>query len=536
MLKVLLKKQLMEINQFYFRNKKTGQRKSKVNTVLSIGLFVILFAFLGFAFYGLSMTLGQAFLVTDGVGEMEWLYFAIMGLMAFFLSIVGSVFQTYSSLYQAKDNDLLLSMPIKPINILFSRMMGVVLTGLLYSSLVWIPAALYYAIAKPGFPFLLPLLQLPAIVFFSSTVTCFLGWLIALISSRLKKKSFVTVIFSLLFFSAYMLLANRFNGIVQSIIANSSQIAITIKTWFFPMYLLGIGAAGNVWGLLGFWGISVGLLSLCIFIMSVSFMKIVTTNQGTNSSKRKVGKNRQRSIEGALLHREWKRFTSSATYMLNTGCGVIFMILLAAVVLIKQKELVLFLQMADKMLPGIQRFFPVALLVIMMFMISTNPVSAPSISLEGKTLPMIRSLPVSTQSVFVAKRRLHFFFNLPAMLITLILVGIALRLPIHILLMAMIPSACYIWFFADLGIVLNLKHVNLNWTNETVPVKQGVSVTLSMFGGWAIAIVIGVGAFFSINLIPSWLYMLLITILLFIFILIEEKWLAHKGKKLFEQL
>lgn len=61
---------------------------------------------------------------------MDWLYFALMGLLAILLGSFGSVFNTYSGLYLAKDNDLLLSMPI-PVNaIMGARLLSVYLLGL----------------------------------------------------------------------------------------------------------------------------------------------------------------------------------------------------------------------------------------------------------------------------------------------------------------------------------------------------------------------------------------------------------------------
>ena len=63
---------------------------------------------------------------------MDWLYFTLMGLMAIFLGAFGSVFNTYSSLYIAKDNDFLLSMPIPVKIIMGSRLMSVYLIGLMY--------------------------------------------------------------------------------------------------------------------------------------------------------------------------------------------------------------------------------------------------------------------------------------------------------------------------------------------------------------------------------------------------------------------
>ena len=60
---------------------------------------------------------------------MGWLYFALMGLMAMFLGAFGSVFNTYSSLYLAKDNDLLLSLPIPVRIIMASRLVSGVPDG-----------------------------------------------------------------------------------------------------------------------------------------------------------------------------------------------------------------------------------------------------------------------------------------------------------------------------------------------------------------------------------------------------------------------
>ena len=75
---------------------------------------------------------------------MDWLFFAIMGLMALAMGVFGSVFNTYAGLYQGKDNDMLLSMPIPPAYILLSRMVGVYAMAMLYSGMVYLPAAIVY--------------------------------------------------------------------------------------------------------------------------------------------------------------------------------------------------------------------------------------------------------------------------------------------------------------------------------------------------------------------------------------------------------
>jgi len=143
MVKILLKKQLTEIFRAYFYDAKKNKARSKAAIMGYIVLFVILMVgILGGMFTFLSVSLCGAL---TAVG-FDWLYFAIMGLLAIFLGAFGSVFNTYSGLYLAKDNDLLLSMPIPVGTIMISRLLGVYLMGLMYSGVVIIPAAAVYLI------------------------------------------------------------------------------------------------------------------------------------------------------------------------------------------------------------------------------------------------------------------------------------------------------------------------------------------------------------------------------------------------------
>ena len=66
--------------------------------------FVVMVVVLGGMFTFLSFSLCGG-LTMAGMG---WLYFLLMGMIAIVLGAFGSVFNTYSGLYLAKDNDLLL--------------------------------------------------------------------------------------------------------------------------------------------------------------------------------------------------------------------------------------------------------------------------------------------------------------------------------------------------------------------------------------------------------------------------------------------
>ena len=128
MLRILFKKQMLELNQNFFQDKKKGTSRSKVSAFAFIALYIILIIFLGGIFFNVGIGLCGP-LVQAGLG---WLYFVIMGLIAVALGVFGSVFNTFASLYQAKDNDLLLSMPIPVSAILTVRLSGVYVMGLVF--------------------------------------------------------------------------------------------------------------------------------------------------------------------------------------------------------------------------------------------------------------------------------------------------------------------------------------------------------------------------------------------------------------------
>lgn len=146
MLKSLLKKQLMEVNTWLLQNKKTGKRRSNINIAMLIVAYTVLFLCLGMIFFGTGYMLCEP-LVFAGLG---WLYFSIMGLMAVMLGVFGSVFNTYATLYKAKDNELLLSMPIPPSRILAARLFGVWMWSLIYEAIVFVPALIVYWLIMIG--------------------------------------------------------------------------------------------------------------------------------------------------------------------------------------------------------------------------------------------------------------------------------------------------------------------------------------------------------------------------------------------------
>lgn len=238
MLSALLKKQLQEIFRSYFYNAKQGKARSCASTVGYFAFFAVLMVgVLGGMFTYLAHSLCAPF----AAAGMEWLYFTIMAMVAIVLGAFGSVFNTYSSLYLAKDNDLLLSMPIPVRTILLSRLLSVYLMGLLYSGVVLLPAMIVYWVTVSAAPAALAggLLLFALVTIFVLTLSCALGWVVAKISLKLKHRSITVVLTSLLFLGAYYFVYFKAQSFLSELVTNAAYYGAQIRGKAYPLYLIG---------------------------------------------------------------------------------------------------------------------------------------------------------------------------------------------------------------------------------------------------------------------------------------------------------
>lgn len=534
MLKALLKKQFMELNTFYFMDKKTGKARSKSKVILFIGLYVLLFALLGIVFFFLAAQIADA-MVAAGL---DWLFFAFAGMASILMGTFGSVFNTYAGLYHGKDNELLLSMPIPPSKILMTRLIGVYAMGLMYEALVFIPAMIAYWVVAPVtlLSVVCPILVMLLIGFFILTLTCALGWVVAVISSKLKNKSFVTVLLSLTFLTLYYTFFSKISEYIQTMLSQLDKVSDVVRTKLFPFYHMGLACTGKPVSVLITAAIVLVLFVLTCLVLSRSFVKIATTNRSGKKKTYKVQTMKSASVRRALLHRERRRFTSSPTYMLNCGLGLVLVPAFAIFLVVKVVSSRSGIAELMDMLSEYSVMVPVALAAIVCMGMSIVDITAPSVSLEGKSLWIAQTLPVTMWDVLKAKLDFHILLSVLPGVLCVSLAGWAFSLDIGTILLMLALTLAFIVLIACVGLTLNLLRPNLTWTNETVPVKQGMSVGITLFGGWAVSIVLGGGYYFLFRVMAPWLYLLLAAVVLGVIDLLLARWLKTRGADILKNL
>jgi len=529
MLKALLKKQLRESLSFLVRGRKQGKRPSKALLIAYGVLFAYVIGVFGFLFYMMGDALCPALCFLG----LDWLYFAIMGTLAVLLGVAGSVFFTYAQLYQAGDNELLLAMPIRPAKILFARMLALYIQVFGFEALVLLPAQAVYmqngAGAAAVAMFVPVMLLLPL---FTLAISCALGYLVALLCSRIHNKTLLAVLGMALFMGGYFYIVVRAEQLFKMLLQNSAAVAKVVKTVMYPVYQASRAMTGNIAGLMVFALISVGVFAAVYGILAKSFWRIVATRRGGAQKKYREKTLRSGSVHAALLKKELRRFTTCTVYLLNCGLGSLFMIAGGIFVLIKGASVLPML----KLIPGVGNMLLPASCAIVAMLAGMNMVSAPSVSLEGKNIWILQSMPVNAWYALRAKIELHMIVSLAPALFCAAAVCAVLKASAAQTIAVLIFETLYVCFVAVFGLAVNLKLPNLHWSSETVPVKQGMSIAVSMLGGIGTVFALA-GLWYAVrNLLDVTAFLLLAGFVLGIACAALLAWIRRRGAKIFANL
>lgn len=496
MLKRLIKKQMAEIFRSYFYDAKKNKARSKASTAAYIIFFILLMAgLLGGIFTLFSLLLCES-LASAGFG---WLYFTIMGLLSIMLGTFGSVFNTYSGLYLAKDNDLMLSLPIPASALMASRLVTVYLMGLMYSATLIVPAAVVYWVkVSAALPAVLGGLVLVLLIsVFVLVLSCALGWVVAKISLKLKNKSLITALISLLFVGGYYFFYFRANVIIQDILINAGTYGAAIQGYAYPLYLLGQVGVGNGFACLIVSTVITALLWLMWTVLSRSFLKIVASGGKTEHRTYKETRAKQKSITAALLGREFLHFTGNPTYMLNCGLSVLLFPLCGGLLLWKGERILTALEMMVGGHAGSVSVILCTVLCCLVFMTETTP---PSVSLEGKSLWLLQSLPVTPWQVLKAKMWMQFLLSWIPCVICMACMAVVYPMSTPAMSAAVLLVLSCAGLSALFGLFLGLKMPTLSWTSEIVPIKQSGAVMITLLGGMVYTALLAAGYL----LLPGW--------------------------------
>ncbi len=487
MFKTLLKINVQSLFLSMFSNSKGKEKKAKKKTPLMYALIGLLAAYVVVCLIGsvavMFSPLAEAFGALPGL---EWLYFALAGILVFMLTFVGSVFSTQNLIFKAKDNELLLSMPVPTHYILASRVASLFVLDLFYAAVMAIPMIGVY-IYHHGFS--LPLLAfyiigILLIVVFSAAVTAFCGWAIALISTKFKNTNLIQIVLSVGFFVAYMFFAMNMQEYLEKLLKNGETVAAAIKKAMPLFYWFGKACVNSELSSIALLAVTaiVPFILGCLLI-SKSFIRIATTKKSANKKKYVAKELSASSAKVALLKKEFARFFSMPMYILNSATGGLMLVLFAVVMTVKGDEMGL--DMLFIASPEAANLMPLIIAAVIGFCSAMCNPAASSISLEGSKINVLRSMPVNSDDFYFAKYAVNFTVGFVPMTAAFVFIAISFKLEALTLIALYASAVSFLAVTSFINLTANLLMPKFSWQNEMVVIKQSGSVLVAMLTGLA---------------------------------------------------
>ena len=531
MLKILLKKQLAGLMAGIVTNRRTGKRRSKgaligylvlllfcgLMTMVSIAAMLYLFAQMLLqgdpqiltgsgqsGEEGAILTFSQILknaesysVFTGNIGKyplIDWaggIYFIIVGVFTAAIGLIGGMFSTYSILYCAKDNETLLAMPFKPSDILLSRMLSVYLLLLMYTLIVFIPGIVIFFIFV-GFSILVLLKALAMYLMFTLlmlAISCLLGWLLEIVAAKLGGKKAVTVISIIVAMGVYLLFNLGRMKLMEALTGDLFGFDEKVKTFGYPLYAYAHGSVNDTVSFLLFCVIALACAALTCFLLSRSFISLITSKK---SFKKKVYVEkaaRTRSVFTALFRRDLRLYLTNPMYLMNTALLSLLLAVAAVVLLFNYNQLHYFNAWASE--SSGEYLFPLLALPLVGLSASMITISSASISIEGKTLWLLQSFPVAGNQVLGSKMLLHMLFaGIPSLMMA-VCMSIAFGFPVAAGIVISVSSVLFNLFVCGVGLTLEARNPKLDWVDESMAVKQNMNTLFSFLAGGGLALAMG---------------------------------------------
>jgi len=378
-------------------------------------------------------------------------------------------------------------MPIKPMEILLSRLLAMMTLEVASSLVIALPAISVWAYKGFATPFgiIAFCIGFALMPFLSTAVALLLAWLLSGVSSKLRHKNLISIGLSLAFLLAYFYGVNRMQSYFGELILRGVEIAAAFRRAMPPLYAFGVAIAdGNLAQALFFalWA----LLPFCaaVFLLSLTYQKILTRSQSQASVKYKGGAQRESGVTFALVTKELARVFSSPTVVLNCSLGSIFALGGAAYAVVQRAQILAGFAQLSQLYSGITA--PGVAAAALLCAGTMNNLSASLLSLEGQNLWIAKSIPVRAQTILLSKVYAHLTLtSLPVLLASLIVSAVLASSIADLIALILIPQP-FLVFLALTGLIVNLVFPKLDWLNEAQVVKQSLPAGLSLLGAMAI--------------------------------------------------
>ena len=521
---------LMALYNLSLIRRRTGRREGRGVLYGVAAVVVFLTGYWGFVSWQLSQQLRPL--------GYEWVVLTVAMLVMPTMVLALGFYSFNSLLFESADTDQLFAYPLSKLTVIAGKISGLIVQNWLVTFVFWAPAVAVYAyVTHPGplfYPFaLITWLIIPGIPLF---VLGLISYIVGLLASGPRLRRLLSVGLTL------ALLVGVGFGIKAAVVrltatADLSGDLFSLLQHFYPPvgYATRALAQGS-WSALGLavvWNAGPFLVVAVLIAGSYSWIRSRMTTVERVTSGRVTYTST--TAARALFGKEWGRLLGSPMYLLNSLIGGALLILFAFLMGRTTGSNAVNLR---QILTDAGLSMTVVVLLFDLFFLAITNTTAPSISLEGKNLWIIQSLPVGAATILRAKWLVQACAVVPVILvaggITVFTVGIGWGGFAAVV----VPCVLFTLTGAGVGLIFNLHFYRFDFYNDQQVVKNSASVILTM-GTMVVVVCVAVFGYWLAGRLVSvnfWTYWTVWVVILAAAAVAAYRFVMTRGAVLFAQI
>lgn len=503
------------LNQRGDRRKRREEAVSKRKGLGKVG-FAILYAFGALAFLGFEFSiasqLAMAAVRANAVENTLYVLVGITQLVVLFFGILTSM----GYLYFSKDQKLLSTLPFEKGVVFAVKSTQAYLGELLINCIVFIPIAVAYGIICNVYGYALPwtyylvavlaAFMTPAVPMLLITLLSLpIMRLVAIFKRRRVGNGIALAVLYLLFMVGYLALVEA--GSTGEITLGEGALTAfdnVRKATIFNYPIINAMLGNNGWAnfFIYFAGILVLFAANLLFSL-LFYNKILRDSEesGGEVVRKKSRSTAPKSVFGSFFLKELKTLVSTPTILMSVILGLVMPVLMMAFVKFTFSDISTAEDPVPWMIGNLDMFsVGLATFIVQLMSVSAGSVNSVGFSLEGKNLPMLKSLPLSPREL--VKIKLSFSMVITGIQSILVLIAFPLIMGIHnpIAIIGLPLMVALSGFFSNsMMLYFDLKDPNYTWNNISEITKNNKRMIKPMmivmavaFAYFIMAVILGV--------------------------------------------
>lgn len=428
--------------------------------------------------------------------------------------LIFGIFYILSTVFLAKDTELLTSLPLPQGSVFLSKFALVLLGEYPFAFFLMIPPVIIYGIGQNMgvIYYLLAIICTLFIPLVPLVISALLSLFLMNIVGRSRHRDLITIIGSIILLVGIFLGQNY---LISQMPDNEQEFLIELlKSSNAIVEFMGRAFPPAIWitkilsgtmsealiNLAYLLIVSLGAFGLVYFIASFIYQRGATAQFETGASTGKTKLSYKSSSQILTIFKiEWLTILRTPIYALNSLVMVFMAPLLMMLPLFggnlaNDPDLQFLYQLIEN--GESTPLLPLIVAGLITVFVLINPAVSSTFSREGKNIWILKNIPVKPEIQVYGKLLAGYSISFIAAVLSAFMAMLSFRVPVVTTIMVVILTSAALVPISALGIYIDLMRPKLIWNNPQEAIKQNFNVVIAMLLGFVMVTVFGVIGYF----------------------------------------